>query len=425
MPKLPVTSIAIMLCLIVACQSPPPTERPFPGAEALTKSLDSLKQSSLIPGFVVAIIDTNGARYTRGFGYASLRDSTAFTDSTVHGLASVSKTFVGLSVLQLVEQGKLALDDPINKYLPFPILHPKFPDQPIRVRHLVTHTASLLDDAFVPYYIGEADIGLVEDDSLYNRLPAYLQPNLAYYRMGKRINLEQYVRNYAQRGGRWYSDSTFLPIPPGSHFQYANLGAGIAGLIVEQVSGMSFASYTQRYIFEPLGMHQTGWDIRKFKTSQRSRVYAYNDETKPTGVVEHPWYYMTNLAASALHSNARDMSLYLAEMIRGYQGHGRLLKPENYQLLFRMQPAVEGFHRSDSANFSGQYGVAINWAVSAAGIRHHAGGNTGVYAMVYFDPKTGTGAVLFCNLRDPGFGDILETVRRFETAWDTETRIGK
>lgn len=414
MRHLAVSSIAALLCLAIACQSPPPASRSLPGAEALTKSLDSLKQASLIPGFVVAIVDSGGTRYAQGFGYASLRDSTAFTDSTVHGLASVSKTMVGLSVVQLVEQGKLSLDDPINKHLPFPIVHPKFRDQPILVRHLVTHTASLLDDAFVPYYIGEADIGLVEDDSLYNKLPDYLQPNLAYYRMGKRISLEQHVRNYAQRGGRWYTDSTFLPNPPGSHFQYANLGASIAALIVERVSGLSFADYTRKNIFDPLGMQHTGWDIRAFKTSQRSRIYTYNDEAKPTGVVEHPWYYMTNLAASALHSNARDMSLYLADMIRGFQGHGRLLTPENYQLLFRMQPPVEGLNKSDSATFSGRFGVAIHWAVSAAGLRQHAGGNTGVYAMVYFDPATGRGAVLFCNLRDPAFGDILETVRRFE-----------
>lgn len=382
--------------------------------DSLTQALTQFSQKTLIPGFSVAIVNHNGVVYTKGFGFANLNNNTPFTPATINWVASVSKTFVALSVMKLVEQGKLNLDEPVNNILPYKITNPYFPKAVITVRHLVTHTATIIDDAFVPYYIGEADICMVNDSKSYDSLPAYLQPNIRYFRMGKKISLDEHIRKYTQPGEKWYTDSTFLKVEPGSHFQYSNLGAAIAARIVEIRSGMPFTGFTQQYIFNPLGMNNTGWNFEDLNPALVSRIYAHNDEQKPTGVVEHPQYYMTNFPVSGLKTNAADLGAYLVEMIRGFNGKGKLLGKEAYHVLFQPQLTCGNRNTADSSNFNGHYNMGVFWSVSATGYRLHFGGNTGVYSFVYFNPKTGSGALAFCNLRDNDFGEILRIVHDFE-----------
>jgi CubicO group peptidase (beta-lactamase class C family) len=225
--------------------------------DSLTIALNNFAKQSLIPGFSVSIVNDKDVLYSKGFGLANIKDSIAFTPLTINWVASISKTFVALSIMKLVEENKLNLDDPINSILPYKINNPYYPNLPITVRHLLTHTSTIIDDAFVPYYIGEADICLINDNKKYDSLPAYLQPNLEYYRMGKRISLDEHIRKYTQPKAKWYTDSTFLKKEPGKYFQYSNLGASIAARIVEIKSNMSFIDFTKKYIFEPLKMKNT------------------------------------------------------------------------------------------------------------------------------------------------------------------------
>jgi CubicO group peptidase (beta-lactamase class C family) len=384
-------------------------------SDSLTIALQNFSSKSLIPGFAVCIVNENKIAYSKGFGYASIKDSIAFTPQTINWVASVSKTFVALSIMKLIEDGKLNLDDPINAILPYKIVNPYYPNSAITVRHLLTHTSSIIDDAFVPYYIGEADICILNDSKRFDSLPAYLQPNLAYYRMGKRISLDENIRKYTQPKERWYSDSTFLQKEPGTFFHYSNLGASIAARIVEIKSNMTFIEFTSRYIFKPLGMENTAWNFEQLNPAFVSKIYAHNDERHPTGVVEHPQYYMTNYPVSGLKTNAVDLSKYLIEMINGYAGNGKLLNKNSYQILFTPQASIENLNKTDSGNFNDKFDRAILWSVSKTGYRLHFGGNTGVYAFIYFNPKTRSGALAYSNLRDNSFGELLEIVSKYET----------
>ena len=297
--------------------------------------------------------------------------------------SSISKTFVALSILKLVEAKKLDLDDPINSILPYKINNPYYPNSPITVRHLLTHTSTIIDDAFIPYYIGEADICIINDNKKYDSLPAYLLPNLEYYRMGTRISLDEHIRKYTQPNAKWYTDSTFLKKEPGQYFRYSNLGASIAARIVEIKSNMTFIEFTRKYIFEPLKMRNTEWNFENLDPDLVTKIYAHNDEKKPTGVVEHPQYYMTNYPVSGLKTNAVDLSSYLKEMIKGSAGKGKLLKNSLYKTLFQPQLNCDGLNKRDSTIFNGKYNIATLWSVTATGIVLHFGGNTGVYAFIY------------------------------------------
>ena len=383
-------------------------------SDSLTIALNNFAKKSLIPGFSVSIVTDKDILYSKGFGMSDIRNNIAFTPLTINWVASISKTFVALSIMKLVEENKLSLDDPINSILPYKIINPHYPNIPITVRHLITHTSTIIDDAFVPYYIGEADICIVNDSKQYDSLPAYLQPNLEYYRMGKRISLDENIRKYTQPKEKWYTDSTFLHKKPGTFFQYSNLGASIAARIVEIKSNMSFTDFTRKYIFEPLKMNNTGWNFEDLNPQLITRIYAQNDEQKPTGVVEHPQYYMTNYLVSGLKTNALDLSNYLIEMIKGHEGKGKLLSNHSYQTLFKPQLDCEGLNKSDSSAFNGMFNISIFWSVSATGNIFHFGGNTGVYSFLYFNPKTKKGALAYCNLRDNSFGELLTIVKYFE-----------
>lgn len=382
--------------------------------DSLTHSLTKFAKQSLIPGFSVAIVNDKEVLYSKGFGMADIKMGTAFSTESINWVASISKTFVAFSFLKLVEQGKLTLDQPINQVLPYPIVNPHFPNIPITIRHLVTHTSTIIDDAFVPYYIGEADICIVNDSKQYDSLPAYLQPNLTYYRMGKKISLDEHIQKYTQPKASWYTDSTFLNKEPGKYFQYSNLGAAIAARIVEIKSGLTFIEFTKKYIFQPLEMKQTGWNFEDVDAKLVSKIYAQNDDQKPTAVVEHPQYYMTNYPVSGLKTNAIDLSKYLIEMIRGANGQGKLLHQSSYQILFKPQLNCDGLNKTDTSIFNGKFNIATLWSVSAKGTVLHFGGNTGVYSFIYFNPKTKKGALAIANLRDNSFGEILSIVNKYE-----------
>lgn len=386
-------------------------------ADRLTRQLDSFARSSPIPGFAVGLVNEKGLQYAKGFGWADRAQQIPFTPETIHGVASVSKTFLALCVLKLVDEGKLKLDEPVNAILPFPVTNPHYPDRPIRVQHLLNHSSGIMDDAFVPYYIGEADICLLNDSKTYDSFPPHLLLDVQYYRMGKKLTLEQYLRNYLQKGGRWYTDSTFLPKEPGTHFQYSNLAASLVALIVEIRSGFSFRDYSRKVIMEPLQLKYTAWDYEDLPASQVSKLYAQEDEQTDSLVREFPFHYMLSYPASELKTNVPDLASFLSEMIRGASGKGKILSPAAYQQLFQPVTGVTGFNTADSSRFNSRFSIASFWSVSATGHRMHFGGRTGTYAFIYFNPLTQRGAIAYANLRHGSFGDVLKIVSEAEESW--------
>ena len=113
--------------------------------EQLTQDLLSIYAQNHIVGFSVAIVNQDKILYTKGFGYSDKLKNKAYTENTIQNIASISKTFIGISLLKAQELGKLNLDDPINNYLPFEVINPKFPNTAITIRHLATHTSSIID----------------------------------------------------------------------------------------------------------------------------------------------------------------------------------------------------------------------------------------------------------------------------------------
>src|ERR1041384_5346264 len=97
--------------------------------------VEKLRQRLKIPGMAVAIVKDQKLLWTKGFGYADLENKVPATPDTLFHLASITKTFASMLIMQLVEQGKLDLDEPISHY------SPNFKDDSVKIRHIITHTS--------------------------------------------------------------------------------------------------------------------------------------------------------------------------------------------------------------------------------------------------------------------------------------------
>lgn len=378
----------------------------------LTNELNNFRTKSLIPGFAVSIVNDKGVVYSKGFGTSNLKENTAFTPLTINWIASVSKTFVALSVMKLVEQGKLGLDEPINSILPYKIVNPNYPNTPITVRHLITHTSSIVDE-FSPYTVGEADV-VLENETDSTKVPDYIQPNVDWHKMSKKISLDENIRKYTQPNGKWYSVETFLKTEPGTCFQYSNLASSIAAQIVEIKSGISFIEFTKKYIFQPLKMKNTAWNFDELNAKLISKIYVQNDDKKPTGVAEYPQYYMTGYPVSSLKTNIIDLGKYVLEMIKGSSGKGKLLNKQTYQMLFETQLNPKNLPKLDATSIPKNENMSVFWSINKDGEYYHLGGNIGVAAFIKFNPKTKTGSLAVANLRDDSFGDVQDIVYKYE-----------
>lgn len=176
---------------------------------------------------------------------------------TLFRIASISKMMTTLGLMRLHEEGKVDLDADVSGYLGFTLRNPHFPDQPIVLRHLLTHTSSLRDEAG---YSWGADTALKD----------VLAP-----------------------GGRLYGDGKMWAANagPGAYFTYCNLGWGVIGTIMEKVTGERFDRLMRRLLVEPLGLH-AGYNPSELPAADVANVAAlYRKRTVDTEVwdANGPW----------------------------------------------------------------------------------------------------------------------------------------
>lgn len=407
--------LIILICILVSCNTnkksdTTPNDISQIALDSLTYKLSEIDKNSLIPGFAATIVQGNDIIYSKGFGFSDLANKHKFTPQTVHTLASVSKTFVGLAIMKLVEDKKINLDDPINDHLPFKIRSPHFPESVITIKHLVTHTSSLNDD----FDDGEKRPSQLLEQSRYSvdEMPKELAGDI-YYWDGTFVPLEKYMEEIFTPEGKWYAETNFYDFKPGEKYDYSNEGTNLAGLIVESVSGMPFAEFTQKHIFEPLGMANTYWAYKNLDSTISKWYMSYEKEV-PNTVFEFPRALDSGQPAGDLKSNGDDLVKYLIEMMNGFKGKGKLLNAKSYQTLLTPQMNRNIFEEHDESALNDDYDVGVFWAISKPGYRIHKGGSIGVFSMLYFNPANDIGIISFCNLAHPDFGEIVNTLNEFQ-----------
>jgi CubicO group peptidase (beta-lactamase class C family) len=274
-------------------------------------------------GLAVGIVGPDGIRSFHAHGSADIRSRTPITRDTVFRIASITKTFTAIAVMQLWEQGLVDLDAPANDYLQSYQLQPAQEQwRPATVRHLLTHTAGIPEVAH-PSGVMRPEFG----ESVRAGRPL---PSLAeYYRGGLRLDAE-----------------------PGTRFVYGNHGFATLGQLVEDVSGKSLDRYLSDHVFEPLGM--TASDLLRSARVRERLATGYTIRSGgPRVVTERD---MITAGAASIFSTPGDMARYLAALVGGGTNeHGTMLKPATLEAMFQAQyrpdPRIPGvglsFFRAD------------------------------------------------------------------------------
>ena len=257
-------------------------------------------ERSDVAGASVLVMKDGKLLLQKGYGYSNFKDKKPVDPAAaIFRLASISKLFTWVAVMQLQEQGKLDLDTDINQYLDFQI-RPAF-GRPITIRNLMTHAGGFEDEV--------RDIILVDDKKGPKQRPS-LRDFL--------------IHNQPRR-----------LFPPGIVPGYSNYGVGVGSYIVQRVSGQSFEQYVADHIFTPLGMtHSTFFqpppkDLESFP----SEGYRGNTSKDPIG-----FEIFNPVGAGGVSSTAADMGRFGQALLNGGELDGqRILKPETLAQMYTPQ----------------------------------------------------------------------------------------
>ncbi len=312
-------------------------------------------ERSDIAGASVLVVKDGSVLLEKGYGYADEKTKKPVDpNTTIFRLASISKLFTWVSVMQLEEQGKLDIDTDVNRYLDFEI-RPAF-GKPITLRNLMTHTGGFEEE---------------------NRDIIITDPKWA-------ISLRDFViQNQPKR-----------LFPPGVIPAYSNYGVGLASYIVQRVSGEPFERYVEEHIFSPLGMtHSTFYQPPpKGFTATPSEGYRDNTEKPPVG-----FEIFNPVGAGGLSSTASDMGRFGMALLNGGELDGRrILKPETLAAMWtpqfrasdQMPPLCMGFYQT--------WRNDLHWI-------GHEGDLIAFHSLFFVEPKEKL--VLFVSYNSAGGGD--------------------
>ncbi len=353
--------------------------------DELTDSIALLMRSADFNGVGLCIAGPQGVLYAGGSGFADVEQGIPYTERTLQPIASISKTFIGIAVMKAQELGKLRLDDPIAKHLPFTVINPHHPAVPITVRHLVTHTSTILDKENYLYraWILRDTVNLAQNLALDIGECRFSAPSSA-------VSMEEFLRRYLAPDGEWYSDSAFAEGKPGERFDYSNIGATLAALVVEKATGVPFDAFTQQYILDTLKMRSSTWHGEALADTAIS--YLYRTRTEP-----FPRYYCATYPDGGMVTTSSDFARFMAELVRGYRGEGTLLSKAGYAEFFREQLADTNFVDRSVGMFSDEHNIGITIGFSSEGYFGHTGGDPGLFSMFFVERKTGLGRYMIVN----------------------------
>jgi CubicO group peptidase (beta-lactamase class C family) len=329
-----------------------------------------------VPGLAVAIVKDGELVCTGTAGMANTEDSMQVQPDTVFLTASVSKTVTVTALMQLYDDGAFDLDDDINDYLPFDVRVPSAPDEPITFRQILTHTASIKDD-----------------DTLFGVTPVDISSST--------VSLSDFTTDYLTPYGMYYDRrANFEQTPPGTTYQYSNMGIVLAGYLVEAISGIPFDRFTQERIFKPLGMKQSFWRLAEVSLSRLAMPYERERGRlfRAYGHYEEP-----NYPDGMLRSTITDLAKFvIVYMQRGEYGGKRILEAETVDEIVKPQTSLD-----DSQGL-----VWFSDEIKGRTVWGHNGSDIGASAAIWLDRERDTGVVVLSNGRWRDDGDLLARLFR-------------
>jgi CubicO group peptidase (beta-lactamase class C family) len=327
---------------------------------AIDRYVQKEMEAARLPGMSLGVVKGDEIIYLKGFGEAD-DSGREVTPQTPFLIASLTKSFTALAVMQLAEEGKVDLDAPVHRYVPwFQVADPEASAK-ITVRQLLNHTSGLPSLSEGEY---EMLAGPPAKDDLENTV----------------------------RGLR----TVQLTSPPGEVFQYSNVGYATLALVVQTVSGEPYGEYLEQHVYGPLRMHNSFVSQWEAQMSGMATGYRYW-----FGVpMAYDWSYShAELGAGFTISSAEDLAHYLIAQLNGGRYRGtQILSPEGIAEMHR--PNVPS--RVSPYPIEESYGMGWFVREYASGLRtvEHAGDAPNFHADVVMVPGEQLGVVLLANGRN-------------------------
>ncbi len=353
------------------------------------------------PGFAAAVAVRDRLVWSGAYGLADVYRDIAMTPTTIQNIGSISKTLTATAVMQQWEAGRFRLDDDVCDYLPYCVRNPRYPDTPITFRQLLAHRSSVKDG---PAY-GESYACADPAVSLGVWIEQYLTPGGEYY-------------NPAENFHEWAPGTADPPARPRA---YTNVGYGLLGYLVEQLTGAPFHDYCREHIFAPLGMNETGWLLSEIDSSRHAVPYSLlpDDFEPPEGGTEsllpaanlteemltpgsylpHCLYSFFNYPDGLVRTSVDELSHFLlAYMNGGTLGTAQILEPATIELMLSRKHFGRGLCWGTRELRNGD----LLWG--------HGGGDPGIATYMGFRQRDNVGVIMFYNYDTPGDGaeEILE-----------------
>ena len=324
---------------------------------------------SKMPGLVYGIVYKGQLIHSNALGLAQIENGIKADKTIDFRIASMSKSFASMAILQLRDAGKLRLDDPAAIYIPeLKSTQSLTKDAPvITIRHLLTHAAGFPEDN--PW--GDRQLGISDDT-----FKAMIKKGITF--------------------------ST----NPGVSYEYSNMGFAMLGLIIKNVSGQSYQSYIKEHIFKPLGMNHTYWEYSEVPASKLAYGYRWIDNKWVKQPMEHDGAYG---AMGGLITTLEDFSKYTALHLSAWPERDESEKgPLKRSSLREMQFPwnISGFNPKNTypngrigSSFT-SYGYGLSFLQDDQGRRSvgHSGGLPGFGSNWRIYPDYDLGIISFANV---------------------------
>jgi CubicO group peptidase (beta-lactamase class C family) len=313
-----------------------------------------------MPGLSACVVARGAVAWCKAYGLADVGERRPVTEDTVFLVASISKTFTATALMQVWETGAFGLDDDVAAAAAFPLRNPRY-DGPVSYRMLLSHTGSVRDDW----------------DTLAELYTLGADP---------KVSLSTAVTGYLDPGGRYYDAAqNFVPAPPGTRFEYTNMGFATVGYLVQALTGSDYAAWSREHLMQPLGLSHTSWRLEDFPPEALATPYGWDG----VGYTPYEQFTFADYPDGGLRTTAPELARFLAAIAGGgtIDGH-RILRAGTVPAMIAVQyPAIAehqglGFYHAD---IGGEDWVG------------HVGEEHGVATEMFFRPSDGLGFVLLMN----------------------------
>ncbi len=388
----------ITLCLITFCGLSLFSFKP----KTIEKQIKLIIKNNKAIGLAVVAVKGDSICYANNFAYSNLEKQTLLNKESLFRIASISKSFTATAIMQLIDSSKIDLEADVSKLMGFTVRNPNYPDTPITLRMLLSHSSSLNDSQ------GYFTINVINPDSTNTWSKAY--------------------NNYQ----------------PGTKYEYCNLAYNMLGTILERVSGERFDKYIVNHILKPIGVYG-GYEVASLDSSKFVTLYEYNKEKdsftasaqaynpRREEIANYKFGYSTPIFSPT--GGLKISAISLAKVMIMHMNYG-LVKHTNYstriiseELSKIMQSKI--IFPTDEGD---AYGFAIRTSdqlLDGVTMIGHTGGAYGVYTSMFWDAEHKFGFIVMTNgcndRRDHNFMSIHREVVKclYDNVINTDQKIKK